>query len=64
MPLTSPPAQKVGAGAGDQQRADAGVLAAGLDHGAKRRRQMIGQRIAGLRPVQRDDGDTVADRAQ
>ncbi len=53
-----------GAGAGDQQRADVGVLAAGLDHAAQRRRQRVRQRIADFRPVQRDDGDAVADHAQ
>ena len=53
-----------GAGAGDQQRADVGILAAGLDHGAQRRRQIVRQRVADLGAVQRDDGDAVADRAQ
>ena len=53
-----------GAGAGDQERADLGILAAGLDHAAQRRRQIVRQRVANFRPVQRDDGDAVADHAQ
>ena len=52
------------AGAGDQECADIGVLAAGPDHGAQRRREMVGQRIARLRPVQRDDRDAVPDHAE
>ena len=43
---------------------DLGILAAGLDHGAQRRRQVVGQCIADFRPVQRDDGDAVADHAE
>ena len=53
-----------GAGAGDQERTDFRVLAAGFYHRAQRRRQMVRQRIADFRPVQRDDRDTVADRAK
>jgi len=53
-----------GAGAGDQQRPDLRVLAAGPDHRAQRRRQIVRQRVADLRPVERDDRDAVADRAQ
>jgi len=53
-----------GAGAGDQQHADVGVLAAELDHVAQRRRQIVGQGIADRRAVERDDRDAVADYAQ
>jgi len=53
-----------GAGAGDQQRADLRILAAGFDHGAQCRRQIVGQGIADLGPVERDDSDAVADRTQ
>ncbi len=53
-----------GAGAGDQERADVRVLAAGLDHVAQRRRQLVGHRVAHFGPVQRDDRDAVADHAE
>ena len=52
------------AGAGQQQRADFRILAAGLDHVAQGRRQIIRHRVARLGAVQRDDGDAVADHAQ
>ena len=50
--------------AGEQQRADIRILAAGLDHCAQGRRQIIRHRIARLGAVQRDDGDAVADHAE
>ena len=50
--------------AGDDHGADLRILAASFDHGAQRRGKVVGERVAGIRPVQRDDGDAVADRAQ
>ncbi len=52
------------AGAGDEHRADIGIVAAALDHPPQRRAEIVRQRIARLRAVQRDDRDAVADHAE
>ena len=50
--------------AGDQQRADTGFSAAGADHRAQRRCQIVRQRVARFGAVQRDNSDAVADDAE
>jgi hypothetical protein len=53
-----------GAGAGDQERADRGILAALLDLGAQRRGQVGRQSVARVGPVERDGRDALMHGAQ
>ncbi len=64
MPLTLPPAQKAVPAPVINSAPISRFFAAGPDHGAQRRSQLVRHRVARFRPVQRDDGDAVADRAE